>query len=179
MKYLVPIDRLERQIYFIRGHRVILDRDLAFLYRVPTGHLNRAVKRNILRFPGDFMFRLTKVEYENLRCQIGILDNRRHAIYRPYVFTQEGVAMLSSVLHSDRAVLVNVQIMRAFVRLRELLATHKDLARKLEELEKKYDTQFKAVFDAIRELMKPPRKPKLAPFPWSRDSAGISGHVTS
>jgi len=158
---LLPVEDIHRKIYFIRGHKVMLDRELADLYCVETGHLNRAVKRNLPRFPDDFFFQLTKKEYETLRCQIGILRTEAHAKYMPYVFTQEGVSMLSSVLHSERAILVNVQIMRAFARLREMLATHKDLARKLEELEARYDSQFKVVFDAIRELMNP-SKPTMA-----------------
>jgi ORF6N domain len=117
---LLSMEQIQCQIYFIRGHKIMLDSHLANLYGVPTGHLNRAVKRNTLRFPLDFMFKLTKAEYGALRCQFGILEERPYARYLPYVFTQEGVAMLSSVLHSERAVMVNVQIMRAFVRLRDV-----------------------------------------------------------
>ena len=137
---------------------MMLDADLADLYEVPVRVLNQAVKRNIERFPVDFMFQLTKKEDESLRSQIVILKKDRgvHRKYLPYVFTEQGVAMLSGVLNSRRAVQVNIEIMRAFVKLREMLATHKDLAKKLEEIEKKYDKQFKIVFDAIRELMKPP-----------------------
>ena len=156
--HLMPTEQIQRYVYFIRGHKVMLDSDLARLYGVTTGHLNRAVKRNILRFPDDFMFQINKDEYEILRCQIGILEKGRHAKYLPYVFTQEGVAMLSSVLKSKRAILVNIAIMRVFVRLRELLASHKDLARKLEDLDRKYDDTFKVIFDAIRALMKPDSK---------------------
>jgi hypothetical protein len=143
----------------LRGERVLLDADLAELYGVETKTLNRAVKRHRDRFPHDFMFQLTGEEAGNLRYQIGTSSwgGRR---YLPQAFTEQGVAMLSSVLHSKRAVMVNVEIMRAFVRLRRILATHADLARKLAALEKRYDAQFKAVFDAIRELMTPPAPPK-------------------
>jgi len=143
------------RIVMLRGERVLLDADLAELYGVETKLLNRAVKRNHDRFPGDFMFQLTGEEAGNLRYQNGTSSwgGRR---YLPQAFTEQGVAMLSTVLHSKRAVLVNIEIMRAFVRLRRILATHADLARKLAALEKKYDAQFKSVFDAIRELMAPP-----------------------
>jgi len=153
------IQKISQKIYFIRGHRVMLDVDLARLYGVETGALNRAVRRNRLRFPEDFMFQLTESEEEFLRCQIGISrETTKHGgrRYLPLVFTEQGVAMLSSVLHSERAVLVNVEIMRTFVRLREILLSHQDLARQLSELEKKYDSNFRVVFDAIRELMTPP-----------------------
>ena len=157
---LVPTERIERAILLIREQKVILDNDLAGLYDVETKALTRAVRRNRARFPADFMFQLTTAEFADLRLQFGTSSwgGRR---YRPYAFTEQGVAMLSSVLHSERAVRVNIEIMRAFVRLRQLLAAHADLARKLEGLEKKYDAQFKVVFDAIRALMKPPpEKPK-------------------
>jgi hypothetical protein len=148
-------ERIERAILLLRGHKVILDADLAGLYEVQTKVLKRAVKRNLARFPDDFMFELNDRELENLRYQFGTSrwGGRR---YRPYAFTEQGVAMLSSVLRSRRAVRVNIEIMRAFVRLRTLLASHQDLARKLVALEKKYDAQFKVVFDAIRQLMTPP-----------------------
>jgi hypothetical protein len=148
---------IERRIYQIRGHKVMLDADLAELYGVPTKVFNQQVSRNRDRFPADFMFQLTAGEDHALRSQfVTSKTGRGGRRYAPYAFTQEGVAMLSSVLHSQRAVQVNIGIMRAFVRLRELLATHKDLARKLNDMEKKYDTQFKVVFDAIRKLMEPP-----------------------
>jgi len=134
----------------------MLDSDLAELYGVETSNLNKAVKRNIDRFPTDFMFQLSKQEAERLRFQDGTSNTGRGGRrYRPYVFTEQGVAMLSSVLRSKQAVQVNIAIMRTFVRLREMLASHKKLARKLEELERKYDAQFKVVFDAIRQLMVP------------------------
>ena len=147
------------RIVMLRGERVLLDADLAELYGVETKLLNRAVKRNHDRFPGDFMFQLTGEEAGNLRYQNGTSSwgGRR---YLPQAFTEQGVAMLSTVLHSKRAVLVNIEIMRAFVRLRRILATHADLARKLAALEKKYDAQFKSVFDVIRELMTPPEPPR-------------------
>jgi len=150
----------ERRIFLLRSLRVMFDYDLAELYGVETGALNRAVKRNADRFPSDFMFQLTAEEYEDLKCQIGISRDwggRRRSL--PYAFTEQGVAMLSSVLHSSRAVKVNIAIMRAFVHLREMLLSNADLARKLANLEQKYDSQFKAVFDAIRQLMTPPSKP--------------------
>ena len=153
--------QIERRIYLLRGLRVILDADLAEMYGVPTKSLNLAVKRNRDRFPDDFMFQLTVEEADGLRFQIEtskpVRGGRR---YRPYAFTEQGVAMLSSVLRSSRAVQVNIAIMRAFVRLRELLLTNADLARKLDAMEKKYDSQFKVVFDALRQLMTPPDPPR-------------------
>jgi hypothetical protein len=157
MSALVPRERIEQTIFFIRGHNVTLDGDLAHLYGVTAGRLNEAVKRNEDRFPSDFMFQLTKAEFEHLKSQIAISSSkwggRRHA---PYAFTEQGVAMLSSVLRSKRAIQVNIAIMRAFVQLREMIASNKGLARRLNELEKKYDGQFRVVFEAIRELMAEP-----------------------
>ena len=146
--------RIARRITLVRGHRVMLDRDLAVLYGVSTKSLNQQVRRNVERFPSDFMFQLTSGETESLRSQF-VTSNRRRGgrRYFPYAFTEQGVAMLSGVLTSRRAVLVNVEIMRTFVRLRQILSSHAELARKLEELEQKYDSQFRVVFDAIRELM--------------------------
>jgi len=157
---LVPSERIERSILLIRGHKVILDADLAVLYGVETKQLIRAIKRNLPRFPDDFMFQLNEEEFENLRFHFGTSSQWGGRRYAPYAFTEQGVAMLSSVLHSRRAIQVNIEIMRAFVRLRRILASHADLARKLDSLEKKYDTQFRVVFDAIRELMKPPETKK-------------------
>lgn len=139
----------------------MLDRHLADLYQVETSYLNRQVKRNIDRFPGDFMFQLNGEEAEALRCQFGISNaaGRGGRRYLPYAFTQEGVAMLSGVLRSERAVLVNIAIMRAFVRLREILISNKDLANRLDSLEKKYDSRFRVVFDAIRKLTDPLSNP--------------------
>jgi phage regulator Rha-like protein len=159
-KPAIPAERVERRILSIRGQKVMLDGDLAELYEVETKSLNRAVRRNMRRFPEDFMFRLTRQEHEDLRCQFGTSNSRGGRRYRPYAFTEQGVAMLSSVLRSQRAVQVNIAIMRAFVKLREILASHRDLAHRLDEMEKKYDRQFKVVFDAIRELMRPPEKPR-------------------
>jgi len=161
---LIPIERIQNVIFLIRGEKVLLDSDLAELYGVETKALNRAVKRNSDRFPDDFMFQLTDEEVESLRCQIGTSNiGRGGRRYQPYAFTEQGVAMLSSVLRSQRAVQVNVAIMRAFVSLRRLLATNEDLSRKFAELERKlegHDDAIKSLFDAIRELMLPPRKPK-------------------
>ena len=157
---LIPAERIERSILLIRGEKVLLDRDLADLYQVETRVLIQAVKRNIGRFPTDFMFQLSTKELEQWRSQF-VMSNPAAKMglrRRPYAFTEQGVAMLSSVLHSERAVDVNIEIMRAFVRLRQMLASHEELARKLDALEKKYDAQFRVVFDAIRELMKPPAR---------------------
>jgi phage regulator Rha-like protein len=158
---LVPVERIEQAILLIRGQKVMLDSHLAALYHVETRALLQAVKRNIERFPKDFMLQLTEEEYQAFRSQSVILKAGRgqHRKYLPYVFTQEGVAMLSSILRSPRAIQVNIEIMRAFVRLRRLMATHEDLARKLTELEKKYDHNFAVVFESIRELMVPPVDP--------------------
>lgn len=157
MSGLVHAERIEQRILLLRGCKVMLDSDLARLYRVTTKRLNEQVRRNIARFPGDFMFQLTLEEVESLRSQFATSNKGRGGRrYAPLVFTEQGIAMLSTVLNSERAIHVNIEIMRAFVRLREMLATHKDLARKLEAMEKKYDTQFKVVFEAIRQLMAPP-----------------------
>jgi len=148
--------QIERRILLLRGQRVMLSTDLAILYGVPTKVLNQSVRRNSERFPDDFMFQLTADEVANLKSQI-VTSSSGHGGTRhpPYAFTEQGVAMLASVLRSPRAVAVNIEIIRAFVRLRQLLATHADLARKLAELEQRYDVQFRVVFDAIRELMAP------------------------
>ncbi|MDD5222402.1 MAG: ORF6N domain-containing protein [bacterium] len=167
-KDLVPIEHIESKILLLRGQKVMLDSDLAELYGVETKVLNRMVKRNIKRFPEDFMLRLTIGEVESLRCQIGTSNLRSKFAtsrrggrrYLPYAFTEQGVAMLSSVLKSSRAVQVNIEIMRAFVRLRRLLASNAELARKLNELERRYNSQFRVVFDAIRELMTPLQEPE-------------------
>ena len=153
---IIPPERIEKAICLVRGQKVMLDADLAMLYGVEAKNLTRAVRRNVERFPSDFMFRLSKDEFADLKCQIGTSSSWGGRRYPPYAFTEQGVAMLSSVLRSKRAVQVNVEIMRAFVRLRQILGSHKDLARKLAALEKKYDQQFKVVFDAIRQLMTPP-----------------------
>jgi len=153
--HIVPKEIIEQKILLIRGQKVMLDRDLARLYKVATGNLNKAVTRNLDRFPDDFMFQLSEEEFKNLIFHFGT-SSWGGIRKRPRVFTEQGVAMLSSVLRSKRAVHVNIDIMRTFVRLREILASHAELARKLDTLEKKYDTQFKVVFDAIRKLMPPP-----------------------
>jgi len=152
----VPQARIVQAIHLIRGHRVLLDADLAVLYEVETKALTRAVRRNQERFPEDFMFQMSKEEFEDLRSQSGASSQWGGRRYLPYAFTEQGVAMLSSVLRSKRAVQVNIQIMRAFVQLRRMVAGQADLARDLVALEKKYDAQFKVVFDAIRKLMTPP-----------------------
>lgn len=159
MKEIRTTNQIEQRIFLIRGQKVMLDTHLAELYHVATKNLNKAVRRNSERFPPDFMFRLTRDEYNSLRFQIGTLKRGQHSKYLPLAFTEQGIAMLSSVLRSRRAVQVNIAIMRAFVRLREILSAHKDLARRLDELEKKYDSQFKIVFDAIREMMEKPEPP--------------------
>jgi hypothetical protein len=156
----VPVERIEQGILLLRGEKVMLSPDLARLYGVAPRALVQAVKRNAERFPADFMFQLTQEETDNLKSQFVTSSWGGARRATPYAFTELGVAMLSSVLRSERAVRVNIEIMRAFVRLRRLLATHADLARKLEAMERKYDAQFRAVFDAIRELMAPPLQPK-------------------
>jgi len=156
---LVPMERIERAILVLRGQKLMLDADLATMYGVETKALVRAVKRNEERFPRDFMFQLSQEEFDNLRSHFGTSSSWGGRRYPPYAFTEQGVAMLSSVLKSPRAVQVNIEIMRTFVRLRKMLASNADLAKKLDALEKKYDEQFRVVFDAIRALMKPPKKP--------------------
>lgn len=160
-KDIVPQGILESKILMIRGHKAMLDRDLAVLNGIEAKRLNEQVKRNLKRFPPDFMLQLTKEEWRGLlRSQFATLKKGRglHVKYLPYVFTENGVAMLSSVLNSERAIEVNIQIMRTFTRIRELLSTHADLRRKLEAMEKKYDYQFKVVFDAIKGLISAPDK---------------------
>lgn len=163
MEHLVPVESIQKKILIIRGQKVLLDRDLAALYDVPTKRLNEAVKRNILRFPADFMFQLSDEERDSLKSQIATSKGRGGIRKAPFVFTEQGVAMLSGVLNSQRSIIVNIAIMRAFVQLREYLSSHKDLSKKLENLERKYeshDHQIKAVFDAIRQLMAPATKKK-------------------
>ena len=163
---VIPSEKIDSRIYLIRGGKVLLDSDLAELYGVETKALNRAVQRNLGRFPADFMFQLTEEEFDALRCQIGTSNaGRGGRRYLPHVFTEQGVAMLSGLLNSPRAIAVNVEIMRAFVRLRRMIASHADLARKVDGLEEKYDMQFRAVFEAIRELMLPaPEKKREVGF---------------
>jgi len=161
MASIVQTEQIERLILLIRGYKVMLDADLAALYGVTTKRLNEQVRRNIARFPNDFMFQLTREEVESLRSQFATSNKGRGGRrYAPLAFTEQGIAMLSSVLNSRRAIQVNIEIMRAFVRLRQILASNAQLARKMDALEKKYDAQFKVVFDAIRELMIPPEPKK-------------------
>jgi len=153
---MISNGRIERIIFMIRGQKIILDRDLADLYAVTTKALNQAVKRNERRFPLDFMFRLTKEEKKELVTNCDRFQTLKHSSVLPSAFTEQGVAMLSSVLNNEKAIHVNIAIMRAFVRLRKILSSHAELARMLDNLEKKYDAQFKVVFDAIRQLMVQP-----------------------
>lgn len=154
MNQMIPLEKIENRIFLIRGQKVMLSLDLAELYRVEPRVLVQAIKRNIERFPSDFMFQLDEGEFRNLKSQI-VISSWGGIRTAPYAFTEQGVAMLSSVLRSKRAVLVNIAIMRTFVKLREMLSSHKDLARKIDEMEKEYDAQFKIVFDAIKRLMAP------------------------
>ena len=160
---LISIETIENKIFLIRGKRVMLDKDLAELYGVTTKRLNEQVKRNKYRFPEDFMFQLTKEEAHSLRSQFATLKQGQNIKYLPYVFTEQGVAMLSSVLNSKKAILVNIQIMRIFTKLKEIIASHKELAHKLNQLEnkiEKHDSEIKSIFEAIRQLMLPLDKPK-------------------
>ena len=159
VKELIPQETIASKIFLIRGHKVIFDRDLSELYGVTTGNLNKAVDRNLDRFPEEFMFRLKEEEFKDLIFHFGT-SSWGGTRKLPRVFTEHGILMLSSVLRSDRAVQVNIHIMKVFVRLREMLATHKDLQQKIEMMEKKYDQQFKIVFDAIRQLIIEEEKPK-------------------
>ena len=156
---LIPQGTIASKIFLLRGKKVMLDEDLAALYSVETKQLKRQVRRNIERFPDDFIFELTQKEHQDfLRCQIGTLEKGQHSKYLPYVFTEQGIAMLSSVLNSEKAIEVNIVIIRTFVRLRQILASHKDLAHKLKELEQKvisHDVEIQAVFDAIRKMIEP------------------------
>jgi hypothetical protein len=155
MSNAISVEVIATRILMIRGKRVIIDKDLAKLYEVDTSQLTRQVRRNIDRFPEDFMFQLTKEEFQNLMCQIGI-SSWGGTRKLPFAFTEQGVAMLSGVLHSKRAVQVNIQIMRAFIQLKRMLLTNADLRRKIEEIERKYDKQFAIVFQAIKQLLEPP-----------------------
>jgi hypothetical protein len=160
---VVPIERIVSRIYLIRGEKVMLDTDLAQLYGVSTSRLNEQLKRNKKRFPEDFAFRLTRNEFDALRSQIAIIEpggRGRHRKYLPYVFTEHGVAMLSSVLRSPKAVQVNIGIVRAFVRLREMIATDRELARKIEQ----HDRQIAVLFDSLRKLLAPPEVPEKHPI---------------
>jgi hypothetical protein len=165
MKELIPIERVENRILLIRGQKVMIDRDLAELYAVPTKRLNEQVKRNMGRFPDDFMFQLSEKETGELVANCDRFKSLKHSSSFPYVFTEQGVAMLSSVLNSERAIAVNIVIMRTFVKIRQLIANHKELAQKLDLLEdtvlkhiKKHNTEIKAVFDIIKKIMAPTKK---------------------
>lgn len=162
MTDIIPDEIIVNKIYVFRGVKVMLDRDLAELYRVETKVLNQAVKRNLDRFPLDFMFQLDKEEYDFLRSHYVTLETGRgqHRKYLPYVFTEQGVSMLSSVLNSDTAIQTNIQIMRTFSKLRQMLSAHEDIKMKIESMEKKYDSQFRIVFDAIKELITEELKPE-------------------
>jgi hypothetical protein len=166
---LIPSDRIEKAIFLIREQKVMLDADLAALYGVGTKVLVQAVKRNLERFPEDFMFQLSEEEFADLRSQLVTSSNWGGRRYLPYAFTEQGIAMLSSVLRSQRAIQVNIEIMRAFIRLRQMLASHAELAGKLHALEKKYDAQFKEIFEAIHQLMKPP-EPKRRPIGFRKEN---------
>jgi len=159
---LVPLERIERAIIVVRGEKVMLDSDLGEIYGVETRVLNQAVKRNPDRFPLDFMFQLTPIEVANLNRSQTVIGSQKHRDPRfpPYAFTEHGALMLANVLNSERAAQTSVQVVRAFVQLRQMLASNAELARKLAAMEKKYDAQFKVVFDAIRQLMSPPAKPR-------------------
>lgn len=163
MNELVTMSRIESKIYLIRGQKVMLDRDLASLYGVTTFNLNKAVKRNIKRFPADFMFQLTRIEYNALRFQIGMIEKGAHSKYLPHAFIEQGVAMLSSVLHSEKAVEINILIMRAFVRLRKVLSSNKDLAYLFKELKHKvdqHDTEIGLIIRTIEKMIAVDTKPK-------------------
>ena len=161
MTTTVPMERITNKIYLVRDQKVMLDRDLAELYDVETKILKRAVRRNIDRFPNDFMFQLSKKEMGDWRCQFGTSNGDKMGLrYAPMAFTEQGVAMLSSVLNSKRAIQVNIQIMRAFTRLRQMLSTHKDLKKQIEAMEEKYDQQFQIVFEAIKQLLETDAKPR-------------------
>jgi len=157
---IVTQEVIQRKILLIRGKKVMLDRDLAALYEVPTHRLNERVKRNLKRFPEDFMFRLTNVEKEEVIANCDNLKTLKYTPISPNVFTEHGILMLSSILNSERAIEVNIQIMRIFVKMRELMVEHRDLREKIENMEKKYDYQFKVVFEAIKKLLDSPEKPK-------------------
>jgi len=162
MKAIIPHEVIEKRIYLIRGQKVMLDKDLAMLYKVKPIRLREQVKRNIKRFLADFMFKLNEKEIDFMVSQNAIPSRKHLGGYYPYVFTEQGVAMLSSVLKSERAVQVNIAVMRAFVKPRQILSTHKELAYKLNELERKtekHDEEIRSIFDAIRQLMSPPEKP--------------------
>ncbi len=158
---VIPSENIGSKIYMIRKEKVMLDRDLAMLYGVSVKRLNEAVRRNLKRFPYDFMFKLNKAEIDILsRSQIATLNRGENIKYSPYAFTEQGIAMLSGILNSDRAIQVNIQIMRTFTRLRQMLSSHKELREKIEQLEKKYDGQFRLIFKTIQQIIAEEEKPK-------------------
>ena len=159
----IPDEIITQKIFLVKNQKVMRDADLAVLYGVETKQLKRQVKRNIARFPKDFMFQLTRKEYNSLRSQFGTLKRGEHTKYLPYVFTEQGVAMLSSVLNSERAIKVNIQIMRIFTKIREIAMTHKDVLLKLEQLERKFekhDEDILAIFDTIKAILSPAKEPR-------------------
>ncbi len=164
MPEFIPIEVITTKIFIFRGKSVMLDRDLAELYNVATKVLNQAVKRNIKRFPIDFMFQLSKNEKIELVTICDRFQPLKHSTTEPYAFTEQGVAMLSSVLNSERAIMVNIQIMRAFTKLRRIILTNQDLRRKIEAMEKKYDRQFTVIFEAIKQLITPPKRTNIIGF---------------
>lgn len=163
MPDLISVEVITAKIFVIRGRKIMLDRDLARLYEVTTKRLNEQVKRNLKRFPEDFMFQLTKHEKDELVAICDRLKTLKHSTAQPYAFTEQGIAMLSGVLKSDRAISVNIQIMRAFTYLRRMLLTNRDIRRKIEEMERKYDKQFAIVFEAIKQLLEPPPAKQKTP----------------
>ncbi len=167
--YLIPQERIEEKIFLMRGHKIMLDRDLAKLYGVETKYLNRQVRRNIRRFPQEFMFRLSVGEKNELVTNWHQFKTMKHSSALPYAFTEYGALMLANVLKSSRAIKMSIAIIRTFIKLREIAITHKDLQQKIEAMEKKYDRQFKVVFDAIRKLLTPPEKPKRSIGFYRRD----------
>ena len=156
MKDLIPVERIENKIFLIRGHKVMLDKDLAELYGVPTKVFNQAVKRNKKRFPENFMFQLSNEEKNELVTNCHLFNRLKHSTVLPYAFTEHGALMSANILNSERAIEASILVVEAFVRLREMVLTHKELAHKLNVLEAKYDKQFDVVFEAIRQLMAPP-----------------------
>jgi len=170
---LLPVEIIANKILMIRGQKVMIDRDLAKLYGVEAKYLKRQVRRNIERFPEDFMFEISKQEYRNLRSHFGTLKRGEHSKYLPYVFTEQGVSMLSSVLNSKRAIQVNIQIMRTFAQMRRMMLSYKELKEKIEKMESKYDKQFRIVFQALKQLLEPPKSKMRRGVPKSQGKIGF------
>ena len=170
MKELIPLERIEKRILLIRGHKVMLDSDLAELYKVTTKVFNQAVKRNKRRFPENFMFQLSKEEKNELVTNCDRFDRLKHSTALPYAFTEHGALMSANILNSERAIDASILVVEAFVRLREMVLAHRELAHKLNDLEAKYDKQFNVVFDAIRQLMAPPPVPTKGKIGFPADS---------